>query len=292
MAERYQLPRSCVPPTARRKDCGYPPSGGLEGGKARCIREREDMVALQGGHPPFKGDSPYLRPQPSGAESSPTRSKVLPLRRGDWVPHVMQAGQSRRSQTATRGACNRPAVTSGSPLLPRPAGERAGSHAGGMQPRQVGALLRLPTRPAWRPRPTRHATGAPDASCKQLHRHSRHYRASSTAEPIPRLEATQRTTQQRQPGATVNAAKNGLAVMAVAGGQEQRSRRQPSLRPIRGQRENPLSRREDDAPVFRSSNGSRTRNGRPANRTSRRINSAARKAAPMAGEASGASPSP
>jgi hypothetical protein len=78
MAERYQLPWSCVPPTARRKDCGYPPSGGLEGGKARCIREREDMVALQGGHPLFKGDSPYLRPQPSGAESSLTRSKVLP----------------------------------------------------------------------------------------------------------------------------------------------------------------------------------------------------------------------
>jgi hypothetical protein len=168
----------------------------------------------------------------------------------------------------------------------------AGSHAGGMQPRQVGALLRLPTRPAWRPRPTRHATGAPNASCMQLHRHLRHYRASSTAEPIPRLEATQRTTQQRQPGATVNAAKNGPAVMAVAGGQEQRSRRQPSLRPIRGQRENPLSRREDDAPVFRSSNGPRTRNGRPANHSPRRINSAAGQAAPLAGEASDASPSP
>jgi hypothetical protein len=36
------------------------------------------MVAFQGGHPPFKGDSPYLRPQPSWAESSPTRSKVPP----------------------------------------------------------------------------------------------------------------------------------------------------------------------------------------------------------------------
>jgi hypothetical protein len=71
----------------------------------------------------------------------------------------------------------------------------AGSHAGGMQPRQVGVFLRLPTRPAWRPRPTRHATGAPDAACKQLHRHLRHHRASSVAEPIPRLETTQRTTQ-------------------------------------------------------------------------------------------------
>jgi hypothetical protein len=86
--------------------------------------------------------------------------------------------------------------------------------------------------------------------------------------------------------------QNGPTVMAVAGGQEQRSRRQPSLRPIRGQRENPLSRREDDAPVFRSSNGSCTRNGCPANRSPRRINSAAGQAAPLVGEASDASPLP
>jgi hypothetical protein len=250
------------------------------------------MVAFQGGHPPFKGDSPYLRPQPSWAESSPTHSKVLPYGAGAGSHTSCKPAQSRRSQTAVRGAYNRLAVTSGSPLLPRPAGERAGSHAGGMQPRQVGALLRLPTRPAWRPRPTRHATGAPNVSCMQLHCRLRHRRASSTAEPIPRLEATQRTTQQRQPSATVNAAKNGPAVMAVAGGQEQRSHRQPSSRPIQGQRENPLSWREDDAPVFRSSNGSRTRNGRPANHSPRRINSAAGQAAPLAGEAGDASPLP
>jgi hypothetical protein len=126
----------------------------------------------------------------------------------------------------------------------------------------------------------------------QLHRHLRHHRASSTAEPVPRLEATQRTTQQRQSGAAVGAAKNGPAVMTVAGGQEQQSRRQPSSRPIQGQRENPLSRREDNAPVFRSSNGSRTRNGRPANHSPRHINSAAGQAAPLAGEAGDASPSP
>jgi hypothetical protein len=40
------------------------------------------MVAFQGGHPPFKGGSPYLRPQPSWAESSPTHSKVLPYGAG------------------------------------------------------------------------------------------------------------------------------------------------------------------------------------------------------------------
>jgi hypothetical protein len=49
MAERYQLPRSCVPPTVRRKDGGYPPTGDLEGGKTRCIREGEDMVAFRKG---------------------------------------------------------------------------------------------------------------------------------------------------------------------------------------------------------------------------------------------------
>jgi hypothetical protein len=235
MAERYQLPRSCVPPTTRRKDCGHPPSGGSEGGKTRCIREREDMVAFQGGHPPFKGDSPYLHPQPSWAESSPTRSKVPPYGAGAGSHASCKLAQSRRSQTAARGACNRPAVTSIPPLSPRPAGERAGSHAGGMQPCQVGAPLRLPTHPAWGPTPTRHATGAPVATCKQLHRHSHHCHASSTAEPVLRLEATLRTTQQCQPSATVNTAKNGQAVMAVAGGREQRSRRQPSLRPILGQ---------------------------------------------------------
>jgi hypothetical protein len=45
-------------------------------------------------------------------------------------------------------------------------------------------------------------------------------------------------------------------------------------RPRLGQRESPLPRREDDTPVFRSSNGSRMHNGCPTNHSSRRINSA------------------
>jgi hypothetical protein len=63
-------------------------------------------------------------------------------------------------------------------------------------------------------------------------------------------------------------------------------------RPLLGQRESPLPRREDDVPVFRSSNGSRTHNGCPANHSSRRINSAVGQAAPLAGEAGDASPPP
>jgi hypothetical protein len=85
------------------------------------------------------------------------------------------------------------------------------------------------------PRPTRHVTGAPVTTCGKLHRHLRQYRAFSTADPVPRLEATLRMAQQCQPstsitgqsaageGAMVDMAKNGPAVMAAAGGRKQRS---------------------------------------------------------------------
>jgi hypothetical protein len=90
----------------------------------------------------------------------------------------------------------------------------------------------------------------------------------------------------------VDMARNGPTVMEEAGGRKQRSSRQPSSRPLLGQRENPLPRREDGAPVFRSSNDSHTCNGCPANHLSRRINSTAGQAAPVAGEAGDASPPP
>jgi hypothetical protein len=63
-------------------------------------------------------------------------------------------------------------------------------------------------------------------------------------------------------------------------------------RPLLKRQESPLPRHEDDAPVFRSLNGSRTRNGRPANRPSRRINFSAGQATPLAGEAGLVSPPP
>jgi hypothetical protein len=73
--------------------------------------------------------------------------------------------------------------------------------------------------------------------CEKLHRHLRQYRAFSTAEPVLRLEATLRMAQQCRPstsvtgqpavgeGTTVDTTRNGSAVMAVAGGWKQRSRR-------------------------------------------------------------------
>jgi hypothetical protein len=93
------------------------------------------------------------------------------------------------------------------------------------------------THPAWRPRPTRHVTSAPVTTCEKLHRFLRQCRAFSTAEPVPRLEATLRVAQQCQSsalsmgqsaaggGATVDMAKSGPTVMAAADGRKRRSNR-------------------------------------------------------------------
>jgi hypothetical protein len=63
-------------------------------------------------------------------------------------------------------------------------------------------------------------------------------------------------------------------------------------RPLLEQQRSPLPWREDDTLVFRPSNDSRTHNGCPANRPSRRINFAAGQATPLAGQAGDVSPPP
>jgi hypothetical protein len=93
-------------------------------------------------------------------------------------------------------------------------------------------------------------------------------------------------------GATVDMAKSGPAVMAAAGGRKQQSNRLQAHIPSWSSR-GALShgvKPEDDAPVFRPSNGSR--NGCPANHPSRRINFAAGQATPLVGEAGDVSPPP
>jgi hypothetical protein len=107
MAERYQLPRSCVPPTARRKDCGYPPSGGLEGGKARCIRERETWSPFKGVTLLLKATLPTCVPSRRGLSLLQHAPRSSPLQRGDWVPHVMQAGPEQKKPNR-RARCMQP----------------------------------------------------------------------------------------------------------------------------------------------------------------------------------------
>jgi hypothetical protein len=93
-------------------------------------------------------------------------------------------------------------------------------------------------------------------------------------------------------GATVDMARSGPTVMAEAGERKAAVKSSAGSRPLLEQQGSPLPRREDDAPVFHSSNGPRMHNDCPANHSSRHINSAAGQATPLAGEAGDASPLP
>jgi hypothetical protein len=94
-----------------RRTASVPHPGARKVERRDAKGERDNMVAFQGGHPPFKGNSPHLRPQPSRAESSPTRSKVLSYDTGAGSRASCKLAQGRRSQTAARGARKCPAVT-------------------------------------------------------------------------------------------------------------------------------------------------------------------------------------
>jgi hypothetical protein len=61
-----------------------------------------------GGRSLFKGDSPHSCPQLSRTKSSPTCSKVLPLRHGGWVPRVMQAGPGQKEPNRRARSAQRP----------------------------------------------------------------------------------------------------------------------------------------------------------------------------------------
>jgi hypothetical protein len=99
---------------------------------------------------PSKGVAPFLKATLPTCVLS-RRGLSLHQHTPGSSPYDMGAGshascelaQDRRSQTAVRGARNCPAVTSTPPLLPRPAGERADRHVGGMQLHQGGAPFRL-----------------------------------------------------------------------------------------------------------------------------------------------------
>jgi hypothetical protein len=145
MAERYQLPRSCVPPTtSRRKQRGRSPSGGSEGGRTRCIREVKRHGCHPRGSPPFlKATLPTCVLSRRGLSLHQHAPRSPPCDTGARSRASCKLAQGRRSQTGMRGGRNCPAVTSTPPLSPRPAGERADRHAGSMQPHQGGAPFRL-----------------------------------------------------------------------------------------------------------------------------------------------------
>jgi hypothetical protein len=177
--------------------------------------------------------------------------------------------QSRRSQTAARGACNHPAVTSTPPSSPKPAVERADRHAGGVQPhhgthpfdfdassmeaqahtscnRRAGYYVRE-TAPPFAPIPCLLDCGA-SATTRGNPAHgptvpTEHIGHGSVS------RGRRRGGRYGQNWASSNGGSRraGAAVKSSTGS-----------RPLLEQQGSPLPRREDDAPVFGPSNDSRT----------------------------------
>jgi hypothetical protein len=77
---------------------GVPRPGARKVERHDACGEREDMVALQGGRPPSKGGSPYLRPQPLRVKSSPTRSKIRPPPTARGLGPTRRASRSKREE--------------------------------------------------------------------------------------------------------------------------------------------------------------------------------------------------
>jgi hypothetical protein len=156
--------------------------------------------------------------------------------------------------------------------------------------------------PAWRPGPTCHVTGATVTTCKETApplvpmsrlldcRTSAATRGSPARDPTVSIECNDHgsvSRGDRHDGRygqkrTVSNCSNRRAEAAVQS--------PTGSHPLPKQQGSPLPRSKDNAPMFRSSNNSRTRNRRPANRPSHRINSLAGQATPPAGEAGAVSP--
>jgi hypothetical protein len=207
----------------------------------------------------------------------------------------------RRSQTAACGACNRPAVTSTPPSSPKPAGERADHHAGGMQLHHGDTPFDF------------NASSVEAQAHTSCNRHAGYYvqKTPPPLAPVPRLldcgtGAATRGNSAHSPtvptkrighgSVSRGRRRDGRYGQKWAGSNDSGRRAKAAVkssagsRPLPEQQGSPLSRREDDTPVFRPSNGSH--NVCPANHPSHRINSTAGQATPLAGEAGDASPPP
>jgi hypothetical protein len=178
-----------------------------------------------------------------------------------------------RSQTAARGACNCLAIISTPPSSPKPAVERADRHASGVQPHRDCAPFRL----------RRIRRTSMEAQAHMSYNRRAGYYVQETAPPLapmPRLldygtSAATQGSPARDPTVPIGCNDHG----SVSRGRRRDGRygqkwtdsncndrraeaaiKSPAgSRPLLKRQESPLPRREDDAPVFRSSNDSRTR---------------------------------
>jgi hypothetical protein len=84
--------------------------------------------------PFFKGGSPHSHPKCREQSLHRLAPGSSPYDTGAGSHTPCKLARNGRSQTAARGACNRPTVTSTPPSSPKLAVERANRHAGGVQP--------------------------------------------------------------------------------------------------------------------------------------------------------------
>jgi hypothetical protein len=195
------------------------------------------MVAIQGGRPPFEGDSPHLRPQPSRTESSPTCLQGLPpttrglgpTRHASW-PRAEEAKPPRaehvtaqrlqallhfrpdrrvKGRTAMQAACNH---TKGAHPFDSEASSM-GAQAHTSCNRRAGYYVRE-TAPPLAPVPRLLDCGTGAAT-----------RGNPAHGPIVPTEHIGHGSVSRGEGATVDMAKSGPIVMAAAGGRKQLSSR-------------------------------------------------------------------
>jgi hypothetical protein len=156
--------------------------------------------------------------------------------------------------------------------------------------------------PAWRPGPTCHVTGAMVTTCKET---------APPLAPMPhhldcRTSVATQGSPARDPTVPIECNDHGSVSRGdrrddrygqkwtdsnCSGRRAEATVQSPTgSHPLLKQQGSPLPRSKDDAPVLRSSNGSRTRNRRSANHLFCRINSLAGQATPPAGEAGVVSP--
>jgi hypothetical protein len=177
MAKERQPPRGCAPPTAARaRRCRCTPSGGSKGGRTQCMRGVRRHGYCPGDRPLFKGGSPHSHPQASRATSPLTCSRVLPLRHGGWVPHVMRADPKRKGGEPPHVKHVTALRLQALPHLHRNQRTEGWNATQGAGNRTTVVHLFgfvASSGPTWRLGPACHVTGAPVTTCKKPHCHLR-----------------------------------------------------------------------------------------------------------------------
>jgi hypothetical protein len=225
-----------------------------------------------------------------------------PLRHGGWGPHVIQAGPERKKPKSPHAE----RVTA--PRLQALLHPRRNQRSKGRTAMQVACNRTAEAHPF-----NFDASSMEAQAHTSCNRHASYY-VRETAPPIapmPRLldwgtSAAIRGNPAHGPTVPIEHIGHGSVSRgkrcdgryghkwAGSNGDSRRAeatvKSSEGSRSLLGQQGSPLPWREEDAPMFRSLNGSRS--DRPANHSSHRINSAAGQATTLAGEASIVSPPP